>query len=139
MFDNIKDIVAYFNQLSQNLKTVGILQEPRLAHGTYLIKYGFKSYLSKESAKIIVSQALKTVEQGNVWIYPELMSYIIRSIADARTGKMNKQVLKQLSPKEKKIAKLIANGYSNKDIANRLGIQLATIKKHLDNILTNCI
>ena len=88
MFDNIEDIVAYFNQLPQNLKTVGILQEPRLAHGTYLIKYGFKSYLGKETAKIIISQALKTVEQGNVWIYPEMMSYIIKLIA--RTGKMNK-------------------------------------------------
>ena len=80
IFDNIEDIVAYFNQLPQNLKTIGILQEPRLAHGTYLIKHGFKSYLGKETAKIIVSQALKTVGQGNVWIYPEMMSYIINQL-----------------------------------------------------------
>ena len=63
-----------------------------------------------------------------------MMSYIIKLIADARTGKMNKHALKQLSPKEKKIAKLIANGYLNKDIADKLKIQSATAKKHLGNI-----
>jgi DNA-binding NarL/FixJ family response regulator len=66
--------------------------------------------------------------------YPEMMSYIIKLIADARIGKMNKQVLKQLSPKEKKIAKLVASGYLNKDIADKLKIQSATVKKHLGNI-----
>ena len=134
MFGNVEEIVAYLEQLPKNLKTIGLLQEPRLAHGTYLIKHGFKSYLGKETAKIIISQALRTVEQGNVWIYPELMSYIIKSIADTADKKINNHVLEQLSPKEQEVTKLVANGYSNKDIAEKMGIQIVTVKKHLVSI-----
>ena len=134
MFDHIEEIISYTKELPKELKIIGLLQEPRLAHGTYLIKHGFKSYLGKESAKIIVSQVLKTVEQGNVWVYPELMSYIIRSIADTQNGEPNKQILKQLSPKEQEVAKFIADGYSNKDIADKMNIQTITVKKHLSSI-----
>jgi len=133
LFDNVSDILRYVDGIIDNLNVIGILQEPKFAHGTFLIKKGFKSYLGKKTPKIIVEQALKTVMNGNVWIYPELMSYIIKTIS-GKSQEFNYEVLEKLSPKEQEVAKLVAQGYSNKDIAKKLDVQLITVKKHLSSI-----
>jgi len=44
--------------------------------------------------------------------------------------------LEQLTEKERKVAILVSNGLSNKEIANELGVQLVTIKKHIGHIFT---
>jgi len=44
-------------------------------------------------------------------------------------------VLGRLTPREKEIAELVAQGLLNKQIALRLGLTLATIKDHLHNVL----
>jgi len=98
-----------------------------------LIKKGFKSYLGKKTSKIIIDQAIKTVLRGNVWVYPELMSYIIKMIVDNNEPN-NYEVLENLSPKEQEVAKFVAKGYSNKEIAKEMDVQLITVKKHLGSI-----
>lgn len=45
------------------------------------------------------------------------------------------RVLERLTPREREIAELVAQGLLNKQIAMRLGLTLATIKDHLHNML----
>ena len=49
-------------------------------------------------------------------------------------------VLQKLSPREREVSELVADGRSNKDIADRLHISLGTVKDHVHNILekTQC-
>ena len=135
MFDKVSQILTYKQTLPSTLNVIAILEEPKLAHGTFLIKKGFKSYLGKKTSKIIIEQAIKTVLQGNIWVYPELMSYIIKMIVDGSSDDINNyEILEKLSPKEQEVAKLVARGYSNKEIAQEMAIQLITVKKHLGAI-----
>ena len=133
MFDKVHQILEYKESLPSQLNIIAILEEPKLAHGAFLIKKGFKSYLGKKTSKIIIDQAIKTVLQGNVWVYPELMSYIIKMIVDNNEPN-NYEVLEKLSPKEQEVAKFVAKGYSNKEIAKEMDVQLITVKKHLGSI-----
>ena len=133
MFDKVHQILEYKESLPLQLNIIAILEEPKLAHGAFLIKKGFKSYLGKKTSKIIIDQAIKTVLQGNVWVYPELMSYIIKMIVDNNEPN-NYEVLEKLSPKEQEVAKFVAKGYSNKEIAKEMDVQLITVKKHLGSI-----
>ena len=105
-----------------------------LAHGAIFIKNGFKSYLGKKTSKIIIDQAIKTVIDGNIWIYPQLMNFIIQNIHIDKKEKSSSEVLDNLSQKEQNVANLVAQGYPNKDIAQDLGIQLVTVKKHISSI-----
>ena len=104
-----------------------------MAHGAFLIKKGFKSYLGKNTSEIITIQSITTVMDGDVWLYPQLMSYIIKHISLSHKDESLKS-LDNLTVKEQNVANLVSRGYSNKDIAQNLGIQLVTVKKHIGSI-----
>lgn len=135
-FSNVEQIITFYNSIPKTLKTVAIVEEPKLAHGTYIIKKGFKSYLSKKTSKFIIEQVLRTVIEGNVWLYPELMSYIIKHVNLKNEHHGNAEILNKLSPKEKEVADLVAQGFSNKEICEKLDVQLVTVKKHISSIFT---
>lgn len=135
-FENIEALFTYYKSIPKNLKTVAVLTEPKLAHGAFLIKKGFKSYLGKKTSKLIVEQAITTVKNDNVWLYPELMSYIIKHINIEEQENKASEVLEKLSQKEQEVANLVSEGLSNKEIASKLDVQLVTIKKHISSIFT---
>jgi len=135
-FDTLEDIFKFFNNLPKSLNVIAILDSPKLAHGAFLIKKGFKSYLGKKTSKIIVEQAIKTVIEGNIWLYPQLMNFIIKNIEVSNTEVDTTVNLDILTQKEQDIANLVAQGYSNKEISQSLGIQLVTVKKHIGNIFS---
>ncbi|MBD3841377.1 MAG: response regulator transcription factor [Campylobacterales bacterium] len=137
-FEKIEDAVVLHDKIPKNIYTIMYLTSPKLAHGTYAIKKGFKSYLGKKTNYILVKQAINTVLEGNVWLYPELMNYIIKQLnggtQEHPKEKESSEALKLLTSKEVEVAKLVAKGFSNQEIANSLDIQLVTVKKHLGNI-----
>ncbi|MEA3384549.1 MAG: response regulator transcription factor [Campylobacterota bacterium] len=135
-FDSLDDIFNYFNQISKTLKIIAIIDEPKLAHGAYMIKKGFKSYLGKKTNSIIIEQAITTVLKNNVWIYPELMTYIIKHISLNMEQTNTQSVLSKLTTKEQEVANLVADGLSNKDISLKLDVQIVTIKKHIGSIFS---
>jgi DNA-binding NarL/FixJ family response regulator len=69
---------------------------------------------------------------GNVWIYPELAHYLIKNLK--KNESRNDHVLDVLSKHEKECTLLVAQGSSNKEIANLLDLQEITIKKHLSSV-----
>lgn len=134
-FISIDNIFENFEKIPKSLKTIAILEEPKLAHGAYMVKKGFRSYLGKKTSNLIIEQAITTVKDGNVWLYPELMSYIIKHInINTDEEKKVNNILDKLSIKEQEVANLVAQGMSNKEIANTLEVQLVTVKKHIGNI-----
>jgi len=138
-FENNEAILDFFNNIPKNLKVVALIEDARLAQGAYLIKKGFKSYISKKINKITLSKVLDTIKDGNVWVYPDLMNYIIKHISlNNEIDDTNKveEILKQLTEKEQIVAKNIAEGLSNKEIANVMDIQLVTVKKHISSIFS---
>ena len=133
-FDTLDEIIEYFNSIPKILKSIAVVDEPKLAHGTYIIKKGFKSYLGKKTSKHIIEQAISTVKDGNVWLYPELMNYIIKNISVNSENTDSEKILEKLTLKEKTVANHVADGLSNKEIAQVLDVQLVTVKKHIGNI-----
>jgi DNA-binding NarL/FixJ family response regulator len=135
-FSSIDESLIFFNNIPKTLKAIALVDEPKLAHGAYMIKKGYKSYLGKKTNKIIVKQALKTVIDGNIWLYPELMNYIIKHININSDENRSSDALEKLTTKEQNVANLVADGLSNKDISIKLEIQLVTVKKHISSIFT---
>jgi DNA-binding NarL/FixJ family response regulator len=133
-FSSLEEIFDTFNKLPKYVKVIALLEEPKLAHGAFMIKKGFKSYLGKKTSNLILEQVISTVESGNVWLYPELMNYIIKHIEVNVTENKSLEVLNKLSIKEQEVAKKVAQGLSNKEIAESLDVQLVTVKKHIGSI-----
>jgi DNA-binding NarL/FixJ family response regulator len=72
--------------------------------------------------------------RGESFLYPGATSALIRSYLDG--VKQGRRVSdKVLTPREDEVLKLIAEGYSSRDIADALTISLKTVERHRSNIL----
>lgn len=80
-----------------------------------------------------VAQAVETTAQGGTVCSPKLAAVLLRRVArDAEEP----HATTSLTARERQIAELIEQGHSNKEIAERLEIELPTVKNHVHNILT---
>lgn len=76
-------------------------------------------------------RAIRTVASGKAWYEAGTAAAIMRHALTGTT-----RALRNLSARETEVAELIANGRSNKEIAQALGITDTTVKKHVGQILS---
>lgn len=93
------------------------------------IRAGAMGYLSKESDPSLLLLALDTIQRGKPWIQREFMEGLLQAITQPNPG------WRQLSQRELQVLQLVAQGLSNKEIAQRLKIRPGTVKEHVTRIL----
>lgn len=95
---------------------------------------GIKGYVLKDSAIAEIVNCIKSVVAGQDYISPALSSYLVRRNAQASAFAVEKPALAQLTPTERRVLKLIAEGQTSRQIAAALGIGVRTIDHHRNNI-----
>src|SRR3954468_21895190 len=93
------------------------------------VERGAWGLLLKESAPGTFIACLKTVAAGQRWLPEELVAPAIRRAAERRATDVRPE--RVLTAREYEIARLIAQGLSNKHIARSLAISEGTVKIHL--------
>jgi DNA-binding NarL/FixJ family response regulator len=101
------------------------------------IKAGATGYLLKEISIEEVADAIRAVVQGQTLISPSMASKLIVEFANlAKQSEARQQVPPpRLTDREIEVLRLVAQGMSNRDIAQALSISENTVKNHVRNIL----
>ena len=89
---------------------------------------GADGFLLKEEADAVLIQAILAIRQGKRFISPLLS----QEVAELLMGKEKPELL---SMREKEVLQLLAEGKSNKDIADLLFISIHTVRRHRENIM----
>ena len=90
---------------------------------------GAKGYVLKENAFEELIKAIHTVKDGKVYVSSELAPTLLHGfLSNERRGT-------DLSVREREILKLLAEGYSNKEISDMLVISIKTVETHRANIM----
>ena len=89
------------------------------------LRAGARGYLIKDTPTREIVGAIREVHAGGQRIEPAIAEQVAQRIGKAG-----------LSVREIDVLKLIANGLSNKEVANELGVTEATAKKHMTSVLT---
>ncbi|MEA3372095.1 MAG: LuxR C-terminal-related transcriptional regulator [Campylobacterota bacterium] len=121
------------DQLPQNL--VILERNPNITTGKMLILRGIKAYGNSRMLNLHLSQLLQTVNSGRVWMYPDLMSAMIKE-THRETHLPNQELIERLSEKEQEVALLVLEGLTNDGISNRMQITTRTVKAHLSSIFS---
>src|SRR3954466_7511905 len=95
------------------------------------VERGAWGLLLKESAPGTLIACLKAVAAGQRWLPEELVAPAIRRAAERRATDVRPE--RVLTAREYEIARLVAQGLSNKHIAHVTGISEGTVKIHLHN------
>ncbi len=100
-----------------------------------MLHAGASGYVPKRAAPDDLLVAIRTVARGEVFLYPSLATRRVQDyLKRAETGDQP-LVYDNLTPREREVLILIAEGLSNAEIAERLVISIKTVDRHRENIM----
>ena len=94
---------------------------------------GAKGYLLKESAMEEIAGAIRSVLAGETYLSSAIALQLLQS-EQARKGSPENSLLRDLTPSERRILKLIGDGLSSKEIGDQLSIHYRTVENHRSNM-----
>ncbi len=96
--------------------------------------FGVKAYCNSYMADPYYIQLQRLLENGQTWYPPSLLARVFDVARQSLNRSSAFNALKQLTAREKEISFAVADGNSNKGIAQQFGIAERTVKSHLTNI-----
>lgn len=102
------------------------------------LQAGARGYLLKDTNSEDILRAIRGVHAGEGILHAGLVGRVLQQFA--RQSKLNsaqEKLFAELTPREREVLELLAEGLSNKDIARRLSITEKTVKHHVSSILSN--
>ena len=101
-----------------------------------VIRAGARGYITKGSSGAEVSAAVVTVAGGDAVFSPRLAGFVLDAFgAAAGEQAQTDEELDRLSAREREVMRLIARGYSYKEVAAELFISIKTVETHVSAVL----
>lgn len=122
--DELEDLLY---KVILNVKVLCVARDLDELKGYKLLKKGANGYDNMQN----LTSAIEAIKKNQVWIYPKLMSFIIKN--STIPIKSAENPAEKLSKKEFQVAKLVAQGLSNQEISDSLKITLRTVKAHVSS------
>jgi two-component system, NarL family, response regulator NreC len=99
------------------------------------LKAGAKGYLLKDSAESDLIRAVHAVAGGKSFFSPAVSKVLLDDYVRKLQRSGAEDAYDLLTPREREILQLIAEGNSNKDVANLLNLSVYTVETHRSNIM----
>lgn len=103
----------------------------------HVLRNGAKGYILKNAPDEQLISAVRTVYRGDTYIDPKMTTSLVNEFVNNsdQDGKNTNDPFRILSKRELEVLPLIAKGYGNKDIAEKLFISVKTVEAHKTHIM----
>jgi DNA-binding NarL/FixJ family response regulator len=98
-----------------------------------LLKSGVSGYVLKKSAGSELANAIRAVHRGGLVLDPEVARVAMEEAGPQGPGEADPY--EALTDREKQVLKLVAEGRSNKEVADLLGISVKTAMSHREHVM----
>jgi two-component system nitrate/nitrite response regulator NarL len=102
------------------------------------MKFGCAGIVLKQTATDLLFKSIRKVHAGEIWLDSHTTAAVMRQFATPSKGvpgpDRNARERSPLSQREREIVSLVAQGFKNKEIAEKIFISEQTVKNHLHNI-----
>ncbi|MGA9627415.1 MAG: response regulator transcription factor [Bryobacteraceae bacterium] len=99
------------------------------------LKAGARAYLLKDSAETDLIGAVEAVSEGKAFFSPAISKMLVEDYVRQMKERAVEDSYDLLTTREREVLQLLAEGKSNKDVANLLNLSLYTVETHRSNIL----
>ena len=126
------------NQITAKRADVGVIMLSMHSDEAYVLralKAGARGYLLKESAEADLLAAIRAVSEGKAFFSPAISRLLVQDYVRQLRDRDAEDSYELLSPREREILQMIAEGKSNKEVANLLNLSLYTVETHRTHIL----
>jgi two-component system, NarL family, invasion response regulator UvrY len=126
------DVLKMIRKQSPGSKVIAVSMHSQPAYAKKMLRMGAKGYVTKNSPRQEMLDAIMDVNNGNTYICQEVKNILSDQMLNEED---NAAGLNQLSEREIEVINQIRDGLSSKEIADRLAISIKTVEVHRHNIL----
>lgn len=117
-------------EISPHIRVLALSVHRDSVYVREMVRAGAEGYLLKESADTDLLAAVRAVATGHSYLSPEVSGAILRDYRKHATNPLD-----LLSSREREVLQLIAEGKTNKEIANTLNLSVYTVDGHRTRIM----
>ncbi|MDP2948241.1 MAG: response regulator transcription factor [Chloroflexota bacterium] len=101
----------------------------------HMLKAGASGYILKKAAGTDLVSAIRAVHSGQSFLYPSVAKAVVDRYLRSEDGEQPESLYDRLTDREKEILKLLAEGRSNREIAELLCLSIKTVMGHRANLM----
>ncbi|MBN9383135.1 MAG: response regulator transcription factor [Chitinophagaceae bacterium] len=126
------DVLKMIRKYSPGSKIIGVSMHSQPAYAKKMLRLGAKGYVTKNSPRQEMLEAISEVSNNQVYICQEVKNILSEQMLN---GDQTNPDINNLSDREMQIVRALKEGLSSKEIASELNISLKTVEVHRHNIL----
>jgi DNA-binding NarL/FixJ family response regulator len=126
------------HQITQShaeLAVIVLSMHPDESYVLRALKAGAKGYLLKDSAESDLITAVRAVARGKSFFSPAVSKVLLDDYIRKLRRSGAEDAYDLLTPREREVLQLVAEGKSNKEVANLLNLSVYTVETHRSNIM----
>jgi DNA-binding NarL/FixJ family response regulator len=100
-----------------------------------ILRAGASGYVIKEAAASDLVSAIHAVHGGGAFLYPSVAKMVVDDYLQRVEAEGDEEPYEQLTDREREVLQLIAEGYTNKEIAGLLYLSVKTVQTHRAHIM----
>jgi two-component system response regulator NreC len=129
------DATEQIMKLSPNTKVLVLSMHADESYVIRVLAVQARGYLLKDSAEVDLLPALRSVLQGRPYFSPKVTQVLLEDYMRYLRQRGLQDTYDLLTAREKQVLQLLAEGNSNKDVANLLNLGLSTVDTHRTNLM----
>jgi two-component system invasion response regulator UvrY len=126
------EVLKMIRKYSPGSKIIGVSMHSQPAYAKKMLRLGAKGYVTKNSPRQEMLEAISEVSNNQVYICQEVKNILSEQMLN---GDQTNPDINNLSDREMQIVRALKEGLSSKEIASDLNISLKTVEVHRHNIL----
>jgi DNA-binding NarL/FixJ family response regulator len=132
--NHIFELLAAFRKARPHLRLIVLGLEEDHEHIQRIIGAGAKGYLAHTAKANEVRLAIEIVQDGSAWAPRKVLANLV-DLSSAELNRASGVNEPKFTRREIQVLKLLVDGHPNRVIAEELGIDLATVKKHVGTLM----
>ena len=124
------DVLKMIRKYSPSSKIIGVSMHSQPAYAKKMLRLGAKGYVTKNSPRQEMLDAITEVNKGNIYVCQEVKKILAEQMIKDKAADIN-----SLSERQLEVLSLLSAGGSSKEIAAKLGLSIKTIEVHRHDIL----
>jgi len=132
------NVIEAARQITEKQPHVAVVVLSMHADESYVLralKAGARGYLLKESPESDFISAIRSASEGKSFFSPAVSRLLVEDYVHQLQDRNIEDSYELLTPREREILQMVAEGKTNKEIANQLNLSLYTVETHRGNML----
>lgn len=100
------------------------------------LQCGAKGYVLKKSVTEELLLAIRAAGRGETYLSPAVSEYVVADFLAGHRVPEEPDPIERLTPREREVLQLIAEGYTNQQMAKAMSISVKTVEKHRANLMS---